>query len=145
MRRFLLIALVALLVLTLLIFGAGAWMINDEDFLKAQLGKQVHKYTGRELVVSGPLNIDLGRETSIHAEDITFSNADWADRPDMVQVGQLGVRIDVPSLFSDRRPTIPWVHISDCSIDLLEDESGQENWDVLPPSPKEESPRTVKV
>ena len=135
MRRFLLIALVVLVVLTVLILGAGAWMINDEDFLKAQLGKQVYKYTGRELVISGPLQIDVGRETSIHAEDIVFSNADWADTPDMVRVGQLGVRIDIPSLFNSRKPAIPWIRISDCSIDLRENESGQKNWDVLPPSP----------
>ena len=139
MRRFISITLIVIAVLAVLLVSVAAWLIHDEDFLKAQLGKQAFKYTGRELVVSGPLRIELGRETSIHAEGLVFSDADWNDRANMVEVGQLGIRIDIPSLFNDRKPAIPWIQVHDCSIDLLENESGQKNWDVLPPKAEDDA------
>lgn len=139
MLRFLLIILAVTAVLAALLLATAFWLLNDEEFLKAQLGKQALKYTGRELVVSGPLRIELGRETTIHAEGLVFSDADWNTNANMVEVGQLGIRIDIPSLFNDRKPAIPWIQVHDCSIDLLENESGQKNWDVFPPKAEDDA------
>ena len=144
MRRILLITLIALVALSVLLFGTAAWMINNEDFLKAQLGKQVHKFTGRELVVEGPLDIQLGRETTVSAGNITFSNAEWADAAHMVRVGRLEVRVNIPSLFNKQKPAIPWIRVDECSIDLQKNESGESNWDVLPAAENKPEPEPDK-
>ena len=145
MRRFVLIALVLVLALILISAGTAWYLANDEAFLKSQLSKVVLEQTGRELAVDGPLTLDIGRQTSIEASGIRFQNAAWAEQADMVRVGRLAVTIDIPSLW-DETIIIPELSIEDCSIDLLKNENGEANWDVLPeaePDPEPPPPRTA--
>lgn len=141
MRRFLFITLAALAILVVLVVGAGAWLLNDESFLKNQAGKYARQYTGRELTVSGPLDLEIGRQTTLDARGIRFANAAWAETPDLLLVGHLRVTIDIPSLLSDL-PYLPFFQLEDCSINLQENEAGEANWDVLP---GQEAPQTVDV
>jgi len=130
MRRFLTIALIAFVILAVLVLGAGLWLVNDEAFLKNQITKYALEFTGRELVVEGPLDLQLGRQSTLDARDIRFENADWADSPDMVRVGHLRLTLDIPSLF-DEQPYIPFIQLEDCLVDLESNESGQQNWDII--------------
>lgn len=131
MRRILLISLAALVLV--IVTGAGvAWyLLNDEDFLKARVGGIVHRQTGRELNMDGPLNLSLGRQTTIEARDIRFQNAPWAESADMVSIGHLRVVVDVPSLFGGT-PDIRSLLLEDCDIRLQKNEAGEANWEVLP-------------
>jgi len=131
MRRFLLNKLMLLAVLVAVIIGAAWYLLQNEDFLKSQLSAYVLKKTGRELVVDGRLQLDLGRETIIEAQGIRFQNATWADSPEMLSLGRLRVALDVLSLLGDT-PVIPSLLLEDCEIQLIENEVGAANWDVLP-------------
>lgn len=122
------LALVALLIVT----AAIAWfLIRDESFLKSQLANIALEQTGRELSVDGPLRLDLGRETTIEAHGIRFQNAAWAERPDMVTVGRLLLKIDLTSLFKET-PVIPAIEIENCTIELVTNTADEANWDVFP-------------
>jgi len=131
MRRILLISFAILVLFAVAGAGIAWYLLNDQDFLKARLSAAVLDQTGRDLVVDGPLRLDLGRQTTIEARGIRFSNADWADAADMVSLGRLRVTIDVPSLFDDV-PVIPSLLLEDCDIRLEKNEAGEANWDVLP-------------
>lgn len=131
MRRFLIISLSLLFVLPIIAAGIFLYLANNEDFLKTQAGKYAFKYTGRQLVIDGPLGLSLGRETALEAAGIRLSNAAWAKSPDMIRVGNLRVSLDVPSLF-DKVPHIVEIELEDCSIELSRNTSGEANWDVLP-------------
>ena len=131
MRSRLSVLLLGFLVILAVVVGLALYLLNDEDFLKAKLGEFVRQQTGRDLVVDGPLLLDLGRQTTIEARGIRFRNAGWADPADMVSLGHLRVTIDVPSLFDDV-PVIPSLLLEDCDIRLEENEAGEANWDVLP-------------
>ena len=120
-RSWLLIAVVA----------TGWYLAHNEAFLKARLSEFVLAKTGRELHVDGALLLDLGRETTIDAQGIRFQNAAWRDSPDMVSLGRLRVTVDVLSLFGDT-PVIPSLLLEDCQIELVRNEVGVANWDVLP-------------
>jgi len=50
---------------------------------KRLVGSIVESATGRELVIGGDLEVDLGSSFRIRAADVRFSNPDWASRPDM--------------------------------------------------------------
>ena len=127
MRRKLLIASLTVIFLVVVAIGISAWLINDEDFLKNRLTHYAHEYTGRELAVTGPLDLSLGRETTIEAHGISFSNAPWAENPEMVRIGRVKVALDIPSLFDDF-PYLPYFLLEDCSIELLKNEAGEANW-----------------
>jgi uncharacterized protein involved in outer membrane biogenesis len=133
MRRFLLITFLTLTVLLIVTAGFGLYLVNDEEFLKSRLGSIALKYTGRELVIDGPLELSLGRETSLEANDIHFANAAWADEPDMVTIGHLKISVELSSLFSDR-PVFPVFVLEECRVSLVKNDAGDANWDVLPDS-----------
>ena len=46
MRRFFVILLLVLLLLTLLVVAFGAWALHNEDFLKGQVSRIVHRACG---------------------------------------------------------------------------------------------------
>jgi uncharacterized protein involved in outer membrane biogenesis len=127
MRRILLISLAALAALLIALFGVGAWMLNDEGFLKNRLSGLAMNYTGRELNIAGPLEIDLGRETRIEAFGISFSNAAWAKNPQMVTVGHLEITLVLPSLLFGP-VEIPALTLRDCAVELLKNADGEANW-----------------
>ena len=146
MRRFLLIALLVLAVLLLAVTGICVWLLNDEAFLKKQVGKYTHEYTGRELVIAGPLELDLGRETTIEVSGIGLANAPWADSPQMLEIGHVKVTVELPSLFKDL-VYLPYLHLENCSIEILENEAGASNWDFPGETdvPEEEEPGLLAI
>lgn len=145
MRRILFTAALVLVLLLLTVIGTAWFALNNESFLKSQLSRIVLKQTGRELTFSGPLEIDLGRETHIDAHGIRFQNAAWAGKAHMVDIGRLQVSIDIPSLWGETI-IIPSLALEECSIELLRNDAGEANWDMLPEpkaSPEPPAPRTA--
>ena len=108
------------------------WFGNLGAF-KPQLERWVFEKTGREFVIEGRLDIDLGRETVIIAEGIRFENADWSEPKDMLEVGYLELRIDTFSAFAAPLK-IALVRLEDVAVRLEQPASGQPNWAVVPPS-----------
>jgi uncharacterized protein involved in outer membrane biogenesis len=111
--------------------GVGAYLVRDEAFLKSLVRERAQKHTGRELVVSGPLRITLGRVTSLEAGDISLSNASWAKEPEMARIGHLKFSINLPSLFGDGKSVIPLIEIDGCEISLSRNENGEANWALI--------------
>jgi uncharacterized protein involved in outer membrane biogenesis len=130
MRRFFLLTFALLLAVVAIAAALTLYLANDEDFLKGQARKYVFELTGRQLSIDGPLELTLGRETTLEASGIRLSNAAWAGTPDMATAGLLKVGIDVPSLFS-RLPVITELVITDCSLEIVRNGAGDLNWDVL--------------
>jgi len=142
MRRFILISLVTLVVLFAATVGVGWYLLQDEDFLKAQVSKLTLKYTGRELTFKGLLNLQLGGVTSLEARDVHFSNAEWADHPEMVSVGHILISFELASLFEE--PLVfPNAVLEDCSVYLERNDDGEANWSMGPESGPQTGPAPV--
>lgn len=131
MRRFLIITVGALLTIAVLTVAFLAWAVNDETFLKSQVSRVVLEQTGRQLEISGPLELEIGRRTTVRSGGISFANAHWVDEPVMVRIGQLVLALDVPSLWQGPI-RLPRLEIADCAVDLRENDNGQANWDFQP-------------
>ena len=130
MRRFLLICLSFLLALGV-VLAAGWYLLHDEGFLKARLHALALKRTGRELVIDGPLRLDLGPESTLEAHGIRLQNATWADDDDMLSVGRLKLTVNLRSLFSGTFE-IPALLIEDCQLLFAESADGVGNWQLGP-------------
>jgi len=139
MRRLLLIFVVVLVALLAVAAGVAWYLLENEDFLKAKLSAFVLEKTGRELAIDGALQVDLGRDTTVEAAGIRLANAASTDTPDMARIGHLKVTVDIPSLFG-RTPMVRLLVVEDCSLDLVENESGEANWDLWPAAPAETKP-----
>ena len=141
MRRFLLIFLATFVAMLVLLVGVAAWLVHDEVFLKDQVYKYALQYTGRELLVDGKLDVSLGTVIRLEATEIRFANADWAENPEMVTVGQLIAAVKTFSLLGGQ-PVIPIIQVSDCRLELLETVDNGANWDLIAADEAEEDPDT---
>ena len=144
MRRFLLIAVLCLLAVLVLAGGLTAYLIHDQRLLKQWIGDLAEEHTGRSLRIEGPLDISLGRVTTVEAHDIRFANPEWAASEDLFQAGRLHVGIDVPSLFSDQT-ILTVVALENCAVALERAADGRDSWtvsadaDAAGPAPDDDS------
>jgi len=102
----------------------------DLGFLKPQVERLITETTGRIFSIDGNFSADIGRTSSVIAEDVHFQNAEWADDDDMVTVGRVEIRVDFWSLFFGP-VVVELIDIDDVSVQLLRPEDGEPNW-VLP-------------
>lgn len=79
--------LVFLIAAVLLLIALWDW-----NWFKGPVERAVQAKTGRALHI-GNLDVDLGRVTTVRGDSITFANASWAKRPQMVSADR--VEIDV--------------------------------------------------
>ena len=100
----------------------------DVDRYRDLLSQAVSAATGRRVAFSGPLSLRLSFSPALIADGVTFANAAWGSRPDMVRIDHLQADIGLLPLFTGE------VKVSGLLIDgvdiLLEtDGKGQANWD----------------
>ena len=99
---------------------------NDRKQLAAEVASTA---LGRAVSINGDANLDLGRVTRIRLGDFSIANADWAKakNPNMVEVGQLDLAIDVWQLLHGRI-LVPEINISRPHVLLEKNAKGEANW-----------------
>lgn len=125
MRRFLkwLGGLLAALILILIIFV----LIFDWNWLRGPISRMVTNKTGRALVINGDLKVKLGWPlVHIRAGSITFANPTWAKEKQMVDVQQVDIGLDIPSVFH-REFIMPEVSLQQAEVHL-EQKGNKKNW-----------------
>lgn len=123
-----------------LIALAVSWLfVADLGSFKPQIERWASEATGRDISIDGELRIDLAAQSSLVAEGLRISNADWADEPDMISVGRLELRFDLRSLLNGPI-LVDLIDLDDASIFLAKPEEGDPNWVMMErpaDSPKE--------
>ena len=107
---------------------AGTWLWTaDLGVFKSHLEQFVSDKTGRRFVISGEFSVKLGRETVVIADGIRFKNPEWADAPEMVEIGHFELRLKTSSLL--KGPVeIEFVGLNDADIRLVRRAAGEPNW-----------------
>jgi AsmA family protein len=114
------VALIALLVAVLIALFDWNWLRGPvSSFLSGKLG--------RPLRIEGNLHGEFSFKPLFTADNVVLENAPGSDEPLMVEVRQVGVRIDLWSLL--RRPvSLPEVTLVTPRVLLERDANGRENW-----------------
>ncbi|MGH0038071.1 MAG: AsmA family protein [Myxococcota bacterium] len=131
---------IAAVLVGLLVVGVVALVIalNSIDWsrYKEPVIARVKEATGRDLAVDGEVRLHIGLRPGVGVEGVRFQNADWGERPDMVEVGRFEVQLALwPLLF--RRVEVERIVLSDAVIWLEVDETGRANWTFEPAAPAE--------
>lgn len=124
MRKFLGFILVVVL---LLAGGLYALTLVDLGRFAPQIETAAKDATGRTLKIEGPLHIGFSLVPTVVAEKISFSNAEWGTKPDMLSAGKLELQVALVPLFSGN-VDVRRVEISDADIFLETDRRGRGNW-----------------
>ena len=116
------IGLVALVV-------AGVAILTSLDFndYKGVIADQVKAATGRELAITGALDLDISLNPALTLEGLSFANAAWGSRPAMVSLKRLEAEMELMPLLTGEVRVKRLVLIG---LDVLAetDAQGRGNW-----------------
>lgn len=111
----------------------GIVIIKSLDFneYRGLIAEQVKSATGRDLTISGELNLSLSLSPSVVVEGVTFANAPWGTRNEMVKLKRLAVEVDLLPLLSGEVRVKRLVLVG---LDLWAetDAKGRGNWELGP-------------
>jgi len=123
--------------LALIVFTISWLLLADLGSFKPHIERWASEKTGRQISINGDLQINLARHSSVVAEDIRISNADWAEQADMISVGRLEVWLDLRSILNGPI-VVELIDLDDATIYLTKPEQGDPNWVLLKASAEDE-------
>jgi len=71
----------------------------DYNRLKPQISQLIFEATGRQLVIDGALEFNIGLEPTLVVSNIRFQNADWGTRPELAKVKRFELQMALLPLF----------------------------------------------
>ena len=126
------------LIVATAVFGLGAlgiWYVAsgiDPARLTQLLSSSVKEATGRDLKIAGPVSLKLFPALGITAEQVSLSNASWADKTDMLTVKHVELDIELLPLLK-KEIAFNAINLSGVEARLQTNKSGDGNWDFTPP------------
>ena len=109
-------ASVCLLILLMIIAVFVIASTYDFNELKPQITGAVKAATGRDLSLSGDIDLKIGLTPRLRVADVRFQNASWGSRPEMVNVRRVDIRVPLLSLI---RGNIAFEHLVLVEPDIL--------------------------
>jgi uncharacterized protein involved in outer membrane biogenesis len=117
-------------VLVIAVIVAGIAILKSMDFneYKGLIAEKAKEATGRDLKIAGDLNLEISLSPKIAVEGVSFANASWGSRPEMVTVKKFAAEMSLLPLLSGQ---IEVQRVILEGVDLLaeKDASGKANWE----------------
>ncbi|MBU3628680.1 AsmA family protein [Polynucleobacter sp. AP-Reno-20A-A9] len=114
----------------------GGWYAAssiDPAQLTRLLSSSVKDATGRELKIAGPVSLSLFPSISVKAEQVSLSNASWANNPDLFTFKHIELDIRLFPLLKGS-VEISRIGISGLEANLQTNNAGEGNWNLTPPA-----------
>jgi uncharacterized protein involved in outer membrane biogenesis len=124
--KWILTALLAIVVALVVAVYIAITQIDPESY-RGEIEAQAETATGRKLTLAGPMDLKISLTPAITMEDVSFANAAWGSRENMVTLKRLEVEIAViPLLSGDIQ--IKRLVLVEPDILLEVNEQGDANW-----------------
>ncbi|MEE8351421.1 MAG: AsmA family protein [Rhodospirillales bacterium] len=132
-----------LVVLSVAVVVAGIAILKSLDLndYKGLIAEQVKTATGRDMTISGDLNLEISLNPSVVVQGVTFANAPWGSRKDMVRLNRFAAEVELlPLLTGDIRVK----RLVLDGLDLLAETNaqGQGNWELKTAGTKAETKKS---
>jgi AsmA family protein len=122
------LSIVGVLFIALIVAGIAILKSMDFNEYKGLIAEKAKEATGRDLKIAGDLNLEISLTPKIAVEGVSFSNAEWGSRPEMVSVKKFAAEMSLLPLLSGQ---IEIQRVILEGVDLLaeKDKSGKANWE----------------
>ena len=129
----------AVLLVALVVAGVAILSTLDFNQYKGLIAEQAKKATGRDLVISGDLNLEISLNPAIAVDGVSFANAEWGSQPEMVKVERFAAEVSLIPLLSGQ---VVVNRLLVEGVDLLAEtnKEGLGNWEFGAAKPAEEAP-----
>ena len=126
-RLFKTISILGVLLIAVIVAAIAVLSSLDFNDYKGLIAEEAKKATGRDLKISGDLKLNVSLTPSLYVDGVTFANAPWGSRPDMVTLKRLEAEVALLPLLS-REVDVKRVVL--IGLDLLAetDKQGRGNW-----------------
>lgn len=128
-------------VLLVAVVVAGVAILSTLDFneYKGLIAEEAKKATGRDLVIAGDLNLEISFNPALAVDGVTFANADWGSRPEMVRIDRFAAEVSLIPLLSGQ---VVVNRLLVEGVDLLAEtnKDGLGNWEMGAPKSDEAPP-----
>jgi AsmA family protein len=95
--------------------------------LTQMLVLEVREATGRELSIAGPVRLGYFPKIAVSAEQVSFSNAAWAKKPQMASLEKVALEISLLPLLSGRIE-VSSIQLAGLTLNLETNAKGEGNW-----------------
>jgi len=122
------VAIGAVIVIALIASAYVYLKTYDYNKFKPRIARLVKNATGRDLNLSGEIDLAMGFSPELVVRDITFANAPWASQPTMLKIDELKAQVRLlPLLFRD----VELRHIGLKGVDVVLETKpdGEGNWE----------------
>lgn len=120
------LGLIGLIILAVVV-GVVLLSVQDVNKFKDLLARKVSEKTGRELTIAGNFDLSISFNPSISADNVTFENAAWGTRPEMLKLGHIEAKVALfPMLSGDIE--IERLILEDMDLLAETNEQGVGNW-----------------
>jgi uncharacterized protein involved in outer membrane biogenesis len=133
--KIVLMTLGALLASLLIGFAYLSTLISPAK-LTQMLILEVREATGRELTIAGPVRLGFFPKIAVSAEQVGFSNATWAKKPQMANLEKVALEISLLPLLGGRIE-VSRIQLSGLTLNLETNAKGDGNWlmgDIVSPN-----------
>lgn len=128
--------LIGLVVLVVVVVGGAIIAVKSIDFnqYRSLIVEQAKLATGRDLKIAGDLDVGISLTPTVSVNDVSFTNASWGSRPEMVTVKRFEGQLELlPLITGDIR--VKRIVLKGADILLETDAKGQGNWVFAPANP----------
>ncbi|TWB15457.1 hypothetical protein FBZ89_11450 [Nitrospirillum amazonense] len=115
------------LVVVLLLAGAGVYFFVTSDYVRAQLENRADAFSGRKTKI-GQIAVHWGWVTHILLNDVQVSNTDWGQAPHLFTAKQIELDIELKPLLLHRNLVFPQLILRQPVVALEKDDQDQWNW-----------------
>lgn len=132
MRKLRLIAGVLIAVVAALAVSLYAFLLQlDLGDYREEIVARVKEATGRELVIAGQMDLQVGLTPVVTLEQVSMANAAWAGASEMAQVRRIAVAVSLPALLRGDLE-IRQLTLIEPTLRLARNAEGKGNWELGP-------------
>ena len=126
-RLFKTISILGVLLIAVVVAAVAVLSSLDFNDYKGVIAEEAKKATGRDLKISGDLKLNISLTPSLYVDGVSFANASWGSRPEMMTLQRLEAEVALLPLLSSKVDVKRVVLIG---LDLLAetDKQGRGNW-----------------
>jgi hypothetical protein len=93
MRRKIILAILAGIILTCFLVVIVVVSTYDYNKFKPMITNIAKKYTGRKLTLAGDIKVKLSLSPTLQVNNVSFQNAPWSSHPEMIRAKQIEVQL----------------------------------------------------
>ena len=125
-----LLGLIAFLFLVLLAAVIIIPLLFDPNDYKDDIANAVKEETGRDLVISEPIELSLFPWIGLKLGGVSLSNAPGMGEKPLAQIEEIDLKVAFKPLFN-KNIVVDTVVVNGLQLDLVQDEEGKTNWQDL--------------